>query len=499
MWLACPKSARLAQRFGLLSVLAILLTLPYAVPAFWDYVQMRMGWERGYYLLKPVENQVFYVQLAVLASMIPYCLWRAFAPPAGYPRNSLTYLALVFVALQVGSAFVSTNAEYSLRQLLMPFACLAVFLVIPTLGMGRRDMEKVFLVPVIGVIPLALYAVAQSQGWEFLPYAREREVAERMIETVSGKQLTSSTFGHPNYLASYLSPMFFWSMYFALTRKPRVQKLLGGAALMSIVASLLVGGTRGGWVAVVAAGLPFYVLLTLSPAYRRQLLFTGGIVVLVVVAVLVIPNPLVRVQFNLADRVMASKEITSRFYYWLMSIEMLKDSPWLGVGFAHFDVRFWEYVDLFQRRPEADYYRFILTDSIRGVRPGFVHNDFLQIAAESGVFAVLTWLAMWSALVCQTWETARRLRNNPRSLLLSATFLAAFLAMAVDGLFNFPMHIPVSRFLFWVMLGTWIVLRSDVAAEYREAEEAALAAAEEAARKVRPIPRIRPGQQIPER
>ena len=53
--------------------------------------------------------------------------------------------------------------------------------------------------------------------------------------------------------------------------------------------------------------------------------------------------------------------------------------------------------------------------------------------------------------------------RSARPLLMTATFLALFTAFALDGLFNFPLHIPVSNYLFWVSLGAWVVFRAEVA------------------------------------
>ena len=76
-----------------------------------------------------------------------------------------------------------------------------------------------------------------------------------------------------------------------------------------------------------------------------------------------------------------------------------------------------------------------------------------------GIFALLAWFAIWSAFICQTWETARASKDNHQILLLSATLLASCVAVGIDGLTNFPLHIPVSGFLFWVTLGCWTGLR----------------------------------------
>jgi hypothetical protein len=464
-----PPRARLcdapvAGRFGFIGILAVMLTLPYAVPALLDAVLARFQLPRDAYLLRPVENQFFHLQFAAVAVGLPYALWRIMAPPAGrLPRNSLVWLATAFVVFQAVSLFAAPNMLFSVRQIAAPVLAWVLFLVLVTSGAsGRAGAEKLLLVAVVGLIPAAVYAVAQSQGYEFLPYSKF--VSEDTLDEIEGKQLISSTFGHPNYMASYLAPLLFWALYFAFSQGGGgLVRWVGRVAALAVVAALITGGTRGAWLAVVVAAVPLYLLLTLSPAYRRQLLFAGGVGLLAIAAILFIPNPLVRIQFDLTDRLLASKEIASRLYYWLIALEMFRAHPLTGVGYGQYNLLFWDYVNLFQQSDDGAFYEFVLTDIVRGVPPGFTHNDYLQFAAEGGVAVVGAWLALWSALLCQGWETARAAARtgDARGHLMASAFTAAFAAMAVDALFNFPFHIPVSLFLFWAMLGAWVLFRAD--------------------------------------
>jgi O-antigen ligase len=205
----------------------------------------------------------------------------------------------------------------------------------------------------------------------------------------------------------------------------------------------------------------------MSPRYRRQLLFTAGAAIFIGLLIVLSPIPFFKLQFNISQRLFASKEISARFYYWLIALEMIKNHLLLGVGYGNFNALFWEVVSNFQRQPENAFYRFILEEHIRGVSPGYVHNDYLQIAAESGLLGLGAWFGLWSVLLCQAWQTAKRAASKPRILLFSAALLAYFVGFAVDGLFNFPVQIPVSGFVFWLLLGMWVAFR-DVAMKATE-------------------------------
>lgn len=453
-----PDSQKLVSRFGFLALATLVVTLPFAVPALWDVIAVKLGLQRGIYLLKPVENQTYYLLMGFTAAVLPYLGWRALTPPRKIPRSSIAVLAVVFLLLHAASAIGSPSPEYVFRSMLMPAVFLAALLLVQTLEFQIPEIEKLFLLAVLTTVPATIYALLQSHGVEFLPYSRV--ISELRQEEISGKQLISSTFGHPNYLASYLAPLAFWALYFAINRNTKTERAIGVGAFLLIIAALVVCGTRGAWIAVIGACIPYYLLLTLFPEYRRRLLFAAGMGIVLVIICLFLPIPFLKVQFKLSQRVLASKEITERLYYWMMALQMIKEHPLLGVGYHNFNMFFWDLVNNYQMRPESNYFRFILSDNIRGISPGFAHNDYLQIAAETGIGSLLVWLGVWTVLICQTWETARRFLNNRRVLLLAATFLASSVAVGLDGVFNFPLQIPVSGFLFWWMLGSWTVLHS---------------------------------------
>lgn len=448
-------SSALLRRFGLLGLLALLSTLPFALPAFWDVVRMRWGGEPGtyLYLLKPVENQYAYLLIGAATVGLSFTALSIFSlSDLRFRPRPISLCILLLLAVQLISAWRAPVPAYCYRMLLLPFVFYFGYVLVQRLQPDTTATRKTYFLLLLGAALAGLYAVAQNRGYEILPYSRTMEGSQ---DEITGKQLIASTFGHPNYMGSYIGPLVFWAFYFILLRGAGLIRLVSAACGLLILAGLIVGGTRGPWLGVLLAGVPFYFLIALSPVYRRPLLFAAGLALVVAVVFLLVPNKLVHVQFDVQKRLVGSKEVAARFYYWLMAIEMLKSHPLLGVGYGNFDVNFWDYVDAYQRRPQSEYFRYVLQESIRGIRPLFVHNDHLQIATESGILGALVWLALWTTLIIQAFRSAARLAGSHANLLLGATLIASLLCFAIDGLTNFPLHVPVSGMLFWVTLGMW--------------------------------------------
>lgn len=440
--------------------MALVLALPYAVPPLGDWILGRDS-SQSLFLTKPVENQRAFLPIALFTLAVPFLLWRALAPPARLIRSSLVWLAVLFVSFQVLSALAAPSPAASLRDLLLPLAGLGGFLLLLVAEPDRRLIEKLMLMALLAAVPAAVYAVAQSQGVEILPYHQISAETELVAEQTAAKQQVSSTFGHPNYMASYLAPLVFWALYFMLARGSRIRRAAGGLGFLVLIATLVVAGTRGAWLAVALAGVPFYLALTLAPAYRRQLLFAGGVAALTAAVLLVVPNPFFRVGFDVKERLFASKEITHRLYYWTAAARMLADRPLLGVGYGSYDPLFYDYAVAMQQSEEGPEFEFLLRDGARGIRPIFTHNDHLQIAAESGILTALVWIALWTVFLGQVLETIRDGRRRAPVALLAAAFLASAVAMGLEAGTGFPFHIPVSAYFFWLLLGSWAAWRGN--------------------------------------
>ncbi|MGC8742196.1 MAG: O-antigen ligase family protein [Candidatus Sumerlaeaceae bacterium] len=451
----------LASRFGLLGMMAIFLCAPYAIPAIWDRLRSLIGISGDpYYLLKPVENQTFFIEFGAVLIGVPYALWRGLVVPHRLSKSSLFWLGILFFLSQATSVALAPNAAYSFRCFLLPLSFLAFFVLVQTLDLSMRTLERIILIAVLGSTLVSAYALAQSAGYEFLPY--NKLPGEELFDEALGKQKISSTFGHPNYFASYLAPILFWTLYFTLEGNFRWERYASAFAGFLAFGALVVSGARGPWLGIVGACLPYYLLLAMSPRLRRQLLFAGGVAIILLLIILFVPIPFLRFQFNLTERLLASKQISVRLYYWLIAFEMFRENFLFGVGYGNYNVLFWEYVARFQASPSGAYFQFILAEQIRGVSPGYVHNDWLQIATEGGFISFVIWVALWSSILTQGWESAKAVARRPRVHLMASTFYASFWVFAVDGCFNFPLHIPVSGALFWTLLGLWIVFRSQV-------------------------------------
>jgi O-antigen ligase len=210
-------------------------------------------------------------------------------------------------------------------------------------------------------------------------------------------------------------------------------RLRGPAVLAAALAfaAILATFDRAAWLGLAAAAL------VLAAALRR-----GGRALLVgmaagAAAVLLLPQ--VRARFASAFDVTGNAD---RVFVWSRAMEIIRDHPWLGVGFGNYPRVCGTYYDR--------------------VDPGFpmrtwAHNTGLSMLAETGPFglAALCWLAIAAARAL-----ARRIRAGEG---LAVGGAAAATALAVIGQAHDVLYDTKVMYALWLALGVALAQREPAA------------------------------------
>ena len=436
-------------RFLLLALFAIMFSAPFAVPGLWYAAKQGLGLdtENSIYLPKPVDNQTWFVVLTFIELGAALCVWVPQRFRLRGPRIAVVSILLFFASLIV-STVLHGPALHGIMNSLLPFSFLIAFVAGNYQIENAKDLRKMVWLLLIAATVVAVYAIVQNAGHELLPYSL---TVPGRLEELAPKQRMGSTFGHPNHMADFFLPVIFSGLWILLTTRSRRAQIGVSFAVVLLVTTMLLAGARGALIGLLAGAICFLVL----PGARKWRVWAYGATGLFFLVLLLLTGgiPGLHFSFEPATRLMGSKEIAARLYYWMMAVQMLEQHWLAGIGWGNFDLHFWDQVLAFQKQPGNSWSQYVLTDVIRGVRPGFVHNDFLQFFLEGGIACMAGWLAFWAALLS---ESRCRWKNSTHDeKMLSLMFLTAFISMATDGLFNFPFHIPVSGCVFWLFVGAW--------------------------------------------
>ena len=238
-----------------------------------------------------------------------------------------------------------------------------------------------------------------------------------------------------------------------LNERGRTLKLVAAAAGFFAFSAVLLTFSRGAAVTLLTLGV---AALAIRLIRLRSAL---PLVALTLVAVLVVAPGFFARTASLTETTAALTEgrdttdlsILGRLTLNLAAVRMFVEHPILGVGVAN-------YVEL-----SVDYANPL------GMRhfssPFRAHNLYLEVAAETGLLGLATFLALLAYLLSQLWRCrlAALASRRPEHARTAAAMLFALLAYLVSAAF---LHLSYERY-FWVLIAlcaaTIFVLRSDLA------------------------------------
>lgn len=132
----------------------------------------------------------------------------------------------------------------------------------------------------------------------------------------------------------------------------------------------------------------------------------------------------------------ATEESNIRIAYWKKSVELIKKNPLMGVGYGNWKL----YTPL--------YTNTILNDNTFSKHP---HNDFIEIAGETGVPNALIFLSIFIVALVITIKQLTS-ANSLETKMISVIAFAAICGYFVDAVFNFPAERPNIQLLFSLAL-----------------------------------------------
>lgn len=217
------------------------------------------------------------------------------------------------------------------------------------------------------------------------------------------------------------------------------KKLLFGTAIGVMGIALILSGSRGGLVSLVAAVI-FLVIVSGIGRKTKGLLASNAFKILlafVLLATIIGGSMIVGGDKDssltrIAESVGSKDPTSSRTHIWKVTLEMIKDKPIFGTGFGGY--------------PSA-YPKF---DQLSGAeRVEQAHNDYLQLMSDAGIFGLLIGAFFIFALVREGFGALYSADKMRRGIALGA--LAGCFAIGVHSIFDFVLHVTAITLTFLVL------------------------------------------------
>ncbi|HBR15391.1 MAG TPA: hypothetical protein DD723_07605 [Candidatus Omnitrophica bacterium] len=260
-------------------------------------------------------------------------------------------------------------------------------------------------------------------------------------QPITDGRITSS-FNHANDFAGYLLVLlpcllnFSWIRYLKAggiktfsqeTRKSPYgffvsDKFCYGVTFLGIFTVICLGLTfsRAAWLAFGGS------LLILS--FRNKRILAFFLLLIILFSVIFIPKMIKERQSNIHNR-MGFLTMSSRPIYWREAFELIKERPVLGVGLNAYTLA-------------SSQHRF----------SGYPHNSYLQMAAETGIVGLLSFLWIINVFFDTGFSQLKKIKD-PFAAELLLGLLAGFSGFLIQSYFDTNFYSGKLSILMWVVMG----------------------------------------------
>jgi putative inorganic carbon (hco3(-)) transporter len=359
---------------------------------------------------------------------------------ASLQMNWPLFLYLAITAISMVAAQDVSLSVFEVALLLE--ACLVYFYVANTVR-TRQDVIFVVSLLLIGcLLESVVMIVLQFTGMPSTIWGAPTQIQVDADPSQSFVRV-GGTVGSPNFAAAYLSILLASAAGVMFTNLRRALKWLAIGVLALGGVALIFTFSRGGWIAA-ALAVTFICLLG---SRRLRFSLKTPIVLILILGMLCLPfQNVISARFVDDDKGSAA----SRIPLMKLAFRIIEDNPVLGVGANNFTVVMDRY----------------LTSDFREGWLFAVHNKYLLVLAETGIFGFLAFLAFFLDALRKGWRcwVQRDPLLSPLALGFTAGIAVHMLHMTVDVFRGRP-----TQQLVWLVAGLLTAMlrmcRADVSAD----------------------------------
>ena len=374
--------------------------------------------------------------------------------------NVFLVLNCLFLVWALVSSFSSINKYESLLFLLQFGGYFLLYFVLLNTDISEKNLQIITGSIVAAGILVSFYGIHQfvfglKQVQQWAHIYLNMDALPDSFESRLHSLRVFSTFVYPNALGGYLIlilplTVLFYSTLLTVDRGRKIKGFLIVLISMTISSVLLVEP----WMNVVAAVT--FLIFPVLPVISLLLSVSKGAIVSFSLAILVscfflfrkeqwmkylvflIVGLLVATAFfySVIEHDFVWKRLFDTFQkrvqYWIASADIIKEWPVWGTGPGTFGNIYGAY-----KLPGAEETRM-------------AHNNYLQVANETGIIGGVLFLAMWCSVLVLGMRVVKERIIQQKKWWLAAGFWIGLAAFFVHNLFDFDLYVPGIALTAWV-------------------------------------------------
>jgi len=358
-------------------------------------------------------------------------------------KSGLNYPIIAFIIACSISVLSSVDIYTSIYSLLSIILLAGLYSLVPNIVTDMQQIRKmmVSLIFVSGLI--SIYSIGQYFGIDLLNLK------------VIGSGYISGPFENRNVLASFLVFAMPVSIGFLFEMTNKKLKIATGLVVILSLIALIFTRTRGAWLGFIGA-MVFFASAKLTSVEGikgiHKSLFTKKSLIIMFLLVISL-GLLIRYDYNkpgsftkkflsIAD--LKDPATRHRFVMWHTAIDIIKEHPLLGTGIGTFKKIYPKY--------QSKYLRTKKYGMFEGLSR-FVHNDYLEVTADTGILGLGAFLWLIVTLCWTGFKRLKRLNQSKYSPNLLIIVLSSLIAVLIHSFFHYSFYLPATSMLFWLWLG----------------------------------------------
>ena len=369
-----------------------------------------------------------------------------------FTHSLLDLPILSFIFICVLSLFWSVSFFVSLKELPLFLAGPGLYFIITNNITEEPQIKRFLKILLIISSLLGVYGIMQYLGIDFF-----------LDLTNLGRNQVYGLFGNVNYFAEYLIiPLSIAIAYFFASQN-KMEKILLSIGVLAMGGTLVLTFTRGSYLGM-GVSLIFMFLLFLNTRGKdfikqnKKILIILLVVIIIITLLFVIPTPLSKsgtIISKIKSRISVSQltqsySIKRRMATWNFTTMMIKDHPLLGSGLGTFKYNSLSYqAKFFDQGQNRALYPYGYAEK--------AHNEYLQLWAELGIIGLVIFIWFIITYFSYGLKLLRKIKDSYKQGIIIG-LMGSITAVLVDALFGFPLHLPATVVLFWLVLGLTVVV-----------------------------------------
>lgn len=407
------------------AVLAFVAPLKFGTPVvIQSQVSPPLGWFEWLFYSWPNQLAVIFAFTALT--------WLVLDPQRMAARvDALFVLPLMFLLAQMPAMAESINRQAS-NDTVMHFAvCVLLFYAAAWYVRDGASTAAIFGGLTLATFLVCIMAFDQYFGGldetrQFAALYTDRgSLPEGLLARMTSNRVFGS-FVYPNTLAGYIvvafAPVVAWMWARARSWKTPVKWLTLLIAVGLMLFCLVLTGSRGGFAAFAVSIAVGLLCLARGRSRHVMTIVAVGLAILVVVFAMGHRSGLIGV---------GTRSLEARTDYWRGAVAIAKDHLWWGTGPGTFGSIY----------PK---YKTATTEEAQ-----LVHNNFLQMWCDSGVFAFIAFAALWLVALRDAFRLARQRTGDAAAVAICA----GLTGWVVHSLVDFDLYVPGAALPVFLLLG----------------------------------------------